>query len=142
VSDRIPSDHEAVETHRATIEPVGRTDRPRVVLPSDCDLSADDIAVLTLAGTQYHARVETTIDSDTVLTHAADNRRLARERDGENRLVEWIETADVSIGGSAHFDVISAGHQYGLRKPGRRVVYTAVDPPDSSLSAIAREFEE
>jgi hypothetical protein len=142
VSDRIPSDHEAVETHRATIESIGRTGRPRVVLPDDCDLSVDESIVLALDGTQYHARVESSLDSDAVVTHAADNRRLARERDGENRLATWVESADVSIGGSAHFDVIRSGHQYGLRTPGRRVVYTAIEQPDSSLSSIARKFEE
>lgn len=142
MSESIPSDHESVETHRVTIEPIGRTGRPRVVLPTECALSAGDVIVLTLDGTQYYTAVESSIDSDLVLTHAGDNRRLAREQDGENRLAEWVESAGVSIGGSAHFDAISPGHQYGLRTPGNRIVYTAIKQPDSSLSAIARDFEE
>jgi hypothetical protein len=137
VTERVPSDHDAVTTHRVPLEAVGRTGRPRVVLPADIDVSDGDVVVLALDGDDYFALVSTSIDGDSVLTHAADNRRLARERDGENRLGEWVESADVSLGGSAHLDVVTAGHQYGLRTPGRRVVYTASDPPSSSLSDIA-----
>jgi len=141
VSERIPSDHDAVSTHRVPLEAVGRTGRPRAVLPADIDVSDGDVAVLALDGEAYYALVTTSIDGDTVITHAADNRRLARERDGENRLAEWVADADVSLGGSAHLDVVTAGHQYGLRTPGTRVVYTARDPPSSSLSDIAEGLD-
>jgi len=36
---------------------------------------------------------------------------------------------------------VTPGFQYGLRRPGERVVYTALDPPASSLSDIARDVD-
>jgi len=141
MSDRVPSDHDAVDTHRVPIEAVGRTDRPRVVLPDAVGLSDGDVITLALDGDDYEARVETSLDGDRTVTHAADNRRLARERDGENRLAEWVADATVSLGGSAHLDVVTEGHQYGLRTPGTRVVYTATEAPDSSLSDIAGDLD-
>ena len=95
MSDRVPSDHDAVDTHRVAIEAVGRTGRPRVVLPEDTGLTDGDVATFALDGDDYEARVETSLDGDFVVTHVADNRRLARERDGENRLAEWVASGDV-----------------------------------------------
>jgi len=141
MSERVPSDHDSVDTHRVPIEAIGRTGRPRVVLPDDIGLSDGDILTLALDGENFEARVGTSLDGDVVLTHAADNRRLARERDGENRLAEWVTDGSVSVGGSAHLDVVTDGHQYGLRTPGTRVVYTATDAPDSSLSDIASDLD-
>jgi hypothetical protein len=137
MTERVPSDHDAVDTHRVTVEAVGRTGRPRVILPDEVALTDGDVVALGLDGEDVYGYVDTSIEGELVVTHAADNRRLARERDGENRLAEWVDSADVSLGGSVHFDVITTGHQYGLRTPGTRVVYTASDPPDSSLSDIA-----
>jgi len=141
MSERVPSDHEAVETHRVPIEAVGRTGRPRVVLPDDVGLDDGDAVGFALDGDDYEARVETSLDGDLVVTHVADNRRLARERDGENRLAEWVAGTSVTVGGSAHLDVVAEGHQYGLRTPGTRVVYTATEAPNSSLSDIASDID-
>ncbi|MFC6756951.1 MULTISPECIES: DUF7112 family protein [Haloarcula] len=141
MSERVPSDHDAVDTHRVAIEAVGRTGRPRVVLPDAVGLEDGDVVTLALDGDDYEARVETSLDGDLVVTHVTDNRRLARERDGENRLAEWVADATVSVGGSAHFDVVTECHQYGLRTPGKRVVYTATEAPDSSLSDIASDLD-
>ncbi len=142
VADRLPSDHEAVETRRVEVASVGRTDRPRIELPADLDVAAGDVIECVLDGEQYHARVETTLDGEPMLQHAADNRRLAREGDGENRLVEWFADSDCAIGGSVHLDVVTAGYTYGLRTPGSRVVYTATDSPDDSLASIADDLGE
>lgn len=141
MNERVPSDHEAVDTHRVPIEAVGRTGRPRVIFPDDVGLNDGDAVVLALDGDDYDARVETTLDGDLAVTHVADNRRLARERNGENRLAEWVEDTNVTVGGSAHLDVVTDGHQYGLRTPGTRVVYTATEAPDSSLSDIASNLD-
>ncbi|WP_254273066.1 DUF7112 family protein [Haloarcula marina] len=141
MSDRVPSDHEAVETHRVSLAAIGRTDRPRVHLPTALGLQDGDVVGFALDGDDFYAAVETTLDGDLSITHVADNRRLARERDGENRLVEWVADAAVSVGGSAHLDVVTAGQEYGLRTPGKRVVYTATDGPDSSLSDIAQDLD-
>ncbi|MFC6863578.1 hypothetical protein ACFQGE_08890 [Halomicroarcula sp. GCM10025817] len=141
MADRVPSDHDAVETHRVPIARVGRTDSPQVVLPDAVALEDGSVVRVALDGTQYHAAVERDIDGDRVLSHVADNARLAREREGENRLAEWVRDADVSLGGSAHFDVVTPGHEYGLRTPGTRVVYTTTERPNRSLSDIAESLD-
>jgi hypothetical protein len=142
VADRLPSDHEAVETRRVGISRVGRTDRPRVELPEDIDVAAGDVIECVLDGEGFYARVETTIEGQPMVQHAADNRRLARETEGENRLVEWFADSDCSLEGSVHLDIVTAGHTYGLRTPGSRVVYTATDTPDDSLASIAEDLDE
>lgn len=139
--DRVPSDHESVETHRVSVERIGRTDRPRIVVPDDVGLSDGDLVRFALGGDQYHALVETDLDGDLVVNHVADNRRLARERDGENRLTEWVADAGVSLGGSVHLDVVTRGSEYGLRTPGSRVVYATTDEPSSSLADIAENLD-
>lgn len=139
--DRVPSDHDAVDTHRVPVESVGRTDRPRVVLPDSLGLEAGDAVRFALDGERYHAVVGSTLDGDTVVSHIADNRRLAREGEGTNRLAEWIAESDVSLGGTAHLDVVTDGTEYGVRSPGTRVVYTTTEEPDSSLADIARDLD-
>ena len=141
MADRVPSDHETIETHRVPVESVGRTDRPRVVLPAGLGVADGDTLRLALNGDRYHAVVETNFDGEPVLSHVADNRRLARERAGTNRLAEWVAEGDVSLGGSAHLDVVTEGTEYGLRTPGKRVVYTVTGGPDASLSDIARDLD-
>jgi len=141
VADRLPSDHEAVETHRVPVESVGRTDRPKVELPDGIDVVEGDVVRLVLGGEEYHARVDAALDEELVVIHVADNARLAREGDGENRLAEWVDASAVTLGGSAHLDVVTAGYKYGLREPGKRVVYSATDAPDSSLADIARDLD-
>jgi hypothetical protein len=38
--------------------------------------------------------------------------------------------------------VLTEGYAYGLREPGKRVVYEPVERPDSSLADIAESLEE
>lgn len=142
MADRLPSDHDAVETHRVPIESVGRTDRPRIELPGELDIETGDVIECVLDGTSYHARVDSTIEGAPIVQHVTDNQRLAREGDGQNRLVEWFEASECTLGGSVHLDVVTAGYTYGLRTPGQRVVYTATDAPDDSLASIAENLEE
>jgi len=142
VPDRVPSDHATVETHRVPLESVGRTDRPQVRLPDGLDLSDGEVVRLALDGDTAHALVETDLDGDRVVRHAGDNPRVAREREPPDRLAEWVEDGTVSTGGTVHLDVVTAGHAYGLRTPGERVVYTATDGPDASLADIAGELDE
>jgi len=141
VADRIASDHESMTTFRAPLETVGRTDRVKVVLPPELDVVVDDVLELILDGTSYFARVESTLEADCVLRRATDNRRQAREADGENRLAAWVDDADVRVGGTVHLDVVTPGHAYGLRTPGTRVVYEATDPPADSLADIAADLD-
>ena len=141
MADRLPSDHDAVETHRATVSQVGRTGRPQVELPDAVSLAEGAAVRVVIDGDEYHGRVETTLDGTRVFRRVADNARLAREAEGENRLAEWFDGLSVAFGGSVHFDVVTPGHKYGLRTPGARVVYTATDGPDESLADIARDLE-
>lgn len=127
---------------RATVSQVGRTGRPQVELPESLTLDDGDTVRIVLDGETYHSRVETTLDGSRVIRRVADNARLVREGEGENRLVTWIDDTDVPFGGSVLLDVVTDGYIYGLRTPGTRVVYTAIDAPSSSLSDIARSIEE
>ncbi|QSG06791.1 DUF7112 family protein [Halapricum desulfuricans] len=137
MADRIASDHEAVQTHRITLGTAGRTSRPELELPESIDASDGDVVRLTLDGRACYALVEAGLDGTARLRGAFENARLAREGDGENRLLEWIDDSGVKPGRSLLLDVLSTGYHYGLREPGQRVVYTVLEPPKGSLSDIA-----
>jgi len=141
MADRIASDHEAVETHRMTLGTAGRTSRPKLELPETIEAGDGDVVRITLDGQAYHARVESGLDGTLVVRGAFDNARLARSDEGENRLIEWVEDADVEPGRSLLLDVLHDGYHYGLREPGQRVVYTVREPPKGSLSDIAESLE-
>ena len=143
--DRVPSDHDAVRTIRATLERVGRTDRPKVTVPAeaaDC-LPDEDVIRLSLDGTTTHAQVEQDFDGVPEIRGAFDSPSLAREPgEGTDRLAEWADDRDVSVGGSVLLDVVTSGYTYGLRAPGERAIYEATDPPSDSLASIARDIED
>jgi hypothetical protein len=139
--DRVPSDHPSVRTYRAEIARSGGTRRPCVrPVESVPDLADGDLIRLVLDGTITHARV--VVDATgLVLRGAYDNRRLARDPGtAENRLVEWVERSDREIGSAVDLDEIDPGHLYGLREPGDRAVYEAVETPDDSLASIAENL--
>lgn len=142
---RIPSDHDSIETCRATVERVGRTDRLKVALPSDAagDLDAGDVVRLVLDGTTYHTRVETDFDGNYEFRGAFQSPTLARDPDADrDNLPDWLSDAGIDAGGSVLVDVVTAGVQYGLRAPGTRTVYEAADQGNDDLASIARDLEE
>lgn len=141
MTEKIASDHDAVETHRASLAAVGRTDRVQVALPENLSLDREDVIWLALDGEGGYARVAETLDGQPVIRHVATNRRQAREGDGDDRLGPWVDHAGLSPGDSIHLDVIEAGVAYGLRTPGTRVVYAPPGRPDASLADIARDLE-
>jgi hypothetical protein len=141
VTERVPSDHPSVTTHRAHLERSGGTRRPCLRVPEAAALDADDVVRLVLDGHEYHA-VVTGDSRGLVVRSAHDNRRMARERDGENRLVEWASQADRGPGDAVEVDEVVPGTLYGVRVPGHRAVYTATEAPRDSLSAIAESLEE
>jgi hypothetical protein len=141
VAERLPSDHDAVESRRGELTRVGRTDRPQVELPSDVAVAPGEILRVALDGTAYSAQVEETLGGTPVVRHVADNDRLARERAGTDRLAEWVQTADVTVGNAVAVDIVTEGYMYGIRTPGQRAVYTATEPPDSSLADIAADLD-
>jgi hypothetical protein len=142
VSERVPSDHPSVTTYRAHLERSGGTRRPCLRFPDAVasHVTAGDVVRLVLDGEEYHATV-TGDTSGLVLRGAYDNRRRARERDGPNRLVEWVDAAGKSTGDAVELDEVDAGALYGLRVPGVRAVYSVTETPRDSLSAIAERLE-
>lgn len=140
MSEWIPSDHDAVDSHRVRVEGVGRTDRPAVPIPEAVDLSAGDRCIVSLAGTETYAVVESDFDGQPRITSVAASRSTAGSH--TDRLADWLETAGIETGRSVRLDVITPGYKIGLRAPGATVRYRTRDPPDRSLAEIAREYSE
>ncbi|MFD1587992.1 hypothetical protein ACFR9U_13475 [Halorientalis brevis] len=142
--ERVPSDHDAVDTHRATVERVGRTDRHKVVVPDAAAdaVPSDEVVQVVFDEQTYHARVEQDLDGVPVFKGAYDTPTLARSPgDGENRLAEWVAGTSVAVGDSVLLDVVTDGFKFGLRAPGERAVYEATEPPNDSLASIARDLD-
>ena len=143
MGDRVPSDHDSVQSHRVTVESVGRTDRLRVALPESLSVDPGAVVRLSFDGDDHHTQVEETLDGSLALSGAYANARLARDPDGsENRLAAWLAETGRAAGQSVLLDVLASGGHYGLREPGSRVVYTVREPPSESLSDIAEGLGE
>ena len=141
--DRVASDHPSVRTLRGRLERVGRTRRPAVRI-DDGDLGVDDptgVVRVVIGGEEYAGRLVT--DGDGVaLRGAFDNPRLARDPGSSpDRLGEWVDREGIDFGRSVLVDVVIEGYRYGLRLPGDRAVYEAVEPPSTSLRDIARGID-
>lgn len=145
MTDRVSSENASVETVRATLASAGATGRPRIAVPEEAAdrFPADELVTLVLGAKVYHARIDLALDDSLEIRGAYDNRRLAREADGENRLVEWAEREGVDVGRSVLLDVVEAGELYGVRRPGTNAVYELPGSSrDDSLSAIAERTRE
>lgn len=142
MADRIASDHPSVTTVDATVERAGRTDRPKLVLPSDAAslFPDDDVVRVVLDGTK-RARLAWSFDDEPEIRGVYDTPDQARDRQGENRLPDWLDSQGLDFARTVHVDVIEEEFEYGLRAPGQRRVYEATEAPDSGLSAIARDIE-
>ncbi|WP_254824036.1 DUF7112 family protein [Haloglomus halophilum] len=142
--ERIANDNDAVRTVRATLERVGRTDRPRIDLP-DGERDAfpvGEVVRVALDGRTRHARVHRGLDDGLELRALYDNPRQARTGDGEDRLPAWVADRDLAFGRSVLVDVVDEGFFYGVRAPSESAVYEVPDRPDDGLAAIARDLEE
>lgn len=144
MSNRLPSDSEAVDTARAELVRLGSARRQGIRLPEAAsnELAAGDAIRLVFDGTEHHA----IIAEDTrglLIRGAYDNTRLARSTgEGENRLAEWLGELGRESGNSIEFDTVVDGEQYGLRAPGERAIYTVTQGPRSSLASIAEDLDE
>lgn len=140
---RVSSENASIETIRATLASAGATGRPRVAAPDDhADaFPTDEVVTLVLGGKERYARVDLALDDTKEIRGAYDNRRIAREADGENRLVEWTDAVGLDVGRSVLVDVVVPGECYGLRNPGETAVYEVPDTPKSSLDDIAKSLE-
>lgn len=142
MTDALPSDHPVVDSHRVELDAVGSTGRPQLVLPAKLSCDPGDSVRLSIEGTQTHAEVVSTLRGDPGIRGAYANRRLARTGDGENLLADWLDESGHGPGSTLVLDVLTEGYAYGLREPGKRVVYEPVERPDSSLADIAESLEE
>jgi hypothetical protein len=140
VTERVPSDHAALDSHRVNLETVGRTGRPRIPLPDALNHTAEDILRLSLEGREAHAQVTADLRGESGIESAYPDAQLARAGEGENRLTAWVGRHGLTAGDPLLVDVVTPGYQYGLRRPGERVVYDAVEAPDDDLSDIAEQF--
>ena len=142
MSDRLPSDHAAVESHRVHLDRVGRTSRPRVPVPAAVDVAVGDVIRVSLEGTSYHAQIAEALDGTPDIRGAFDNARLARTPgEGDDHFQPWTESVGLGVGDPVLVDVVTPGYKLGIRRPGERVVYDATDAPSSSLSDIARDLD-
>jgi len=140
-TDRVPSDHDTVESHRIHLDEVGRTGRLQLPLPAELACAEDDVISVCFDGSPHFARISTTLDSAPAIQDAFIDRGLARTRDGEDELTPWMRESGLSAGDPLLLDVLTPGYAYGLRLPGERVVYGPPEQPDTSLTAIARSIE-
>ena len=142
MADRVGGDHPSVTTLRGELGRRGGTRRPAVeVSPDDRDaLPTGGTVRLVVDGRERLAPV-----GEHGLTRAFlgayDNARLARERDGPNRLAEWVEERGLEFGRSVLVDVVEPGEVYGLRAPGEEAVYEVERGPAESLRRIAEDLE-
>lgn len=140
--DRVASDHPSVTTVRGTLVRRGGTRRPAVALPTEDrgTLPADGPVRLVVDGTERHASIASD-GGRRLLAGAYDNPRLARERDGTDRLAEWVAEQSVDFGRSVLVDVLATAELYGLRLPGEEAVYEVEHGPADSLRRIAEDLE-
>ena len=130
---------DGVETVRATIVESGSLDRPKVSVPDGT--MPEGVVRVDADGATYHAPVAIDVDGDLELRGLYDNARMARVRDGENRLREWVDDQGLAPGRTVLVDVVVEGEQYGLRAPGDSAVYRVVESPDDDLASIAEDVD-
>ena len=130
---------DGVDTARAEIVESGALDRPKVRLPDGT--APEGVVRVDADGSTYHAPVTVSLDGDLELRGLYDNARMARERDGDNRLAAWVDENGLAPGRTVLVDVVVDGQQYGLRAPGEEAVYRVVDSPDNDLASIAEDLD-
>ena len=142
MTDALPSDHPSMVSHRVTLQAVGSTNRPQLVLPDQVACDPGEYIRLTVDGTRAHATVTETLRGERAVPGAYENRRVARTGEGTDILGEWLREHGYGPGRTVVLDVLTEDYAYGVRKPGARVVYHPVDKPNSSLADIARSLDE
>ncbi|MFB6299688.1 MAG: hypothetical protein ABEH65_05450 [Halobacteriales archaeon] len=142
MSHRVASDHASVDTVRGTLARQGGTHRLRIVFPAETAerFPTGETIRFVIDGHTRHAHVDLDIEGCPEIRGAYDTPRFAREQEGPNRLAEWIDATGLTLGRAVLVDVIVDDVQYGLREPGERAVYTAVDPPSNDLTDIAADL--
>lgn len=142
--NRVPSDHDSVDTVRARLVRAGRTDRPRVAVPAeDAHRFPEEVVRLVVDGTERFTRPTESLSGDGLeLRGAFETPDGARERsDGVDHLPDWQDAHGVEFEGAVLVDVVDEGYRYGLRAPGERQLYDA-GGGDDGLQDLARDLLE
>lgn len=141
MGERVASENPSVRTLRGRLGRRGGTRRPAVELPAEEreQLPADGTVRLVIDGATRFAPVGDRGETRAFFG-AYDNARLARDRDGTDRLGEWVDERALDFGRSIAVDVVEPGEVYGLRVPGEDTVYEVEAPPDASLRRIAEDL--
>ena len=140
--DRIPADHDAIESYRVHLETVGGTNRLQLPIPRSVESQSGDTCYLSLSGRPTYALIDDALTGEPVIRGSYSNRRIARERDGENLFRTWLGDRNLSSGNPVVFDVLSNGFSYGVRVPGEQVIYEPPRDRNTSLADIAKSLEE
>jgi len=141
VTDRVPSDNPSVDSYGVTLDSVGSTNRPQLVLPTELCCERGDFVRLVTDEDRAHAEVVSALDGSHAIRAAYSDRAAARHGDGPDLLGCWLDEHDVGPGDTLVIDVLTEGYAYGLREPGDRVIYEPPRRPDASLSDIAESLE-
>ena len=134
---RLSSD--GLETIHLTIVESGALDRLKLSVPDGA--MPDGVVRVDVGRSTYHAPVEVGLDGNLELRGLYDNARMARERDGQNHLEDWVADNGLEAGRTVLLDVVVEGAQYGLRAPGEDAVYRVVERPDDDLAVIAEDVD-
>ena len=141
--DRVASDHPSVRTLDGTLVSHGPGSRAAVELADGGSIPTGEVIRLVVDGTERFAQPGSFAGGTVRLSGAFDTPEYARSpADRTNRLREWLDRTELTIGRTVHVDVVDEGFKYGLRAPGERVVYDVPETPDDSLASIAAELED
>ncbi len=142
MADRVSSDHPSVRTVRATCTETPTGSRLEIPADDRDAFSADTVVRVVVDGDELFAQIERALTSDDLSipgVYATPDQ--ARERNGTDQLVAWIDDNSISAGSSVLVDVVEPDFLYGLRTPGSTAYYDAREPPSDSLSSIAEDLE-
>jgi len=141
MGERVASDNQAIDSLRGRHVRRGGTRRPAVAVPTDQQdiLPTGGTVRVIVDGTTRFAPVGARGDTRAILG-AYDNARRAREREGTDRLAEWVAARELELGRSVAVDVLEPGEAFGLRVPGEDAVYEVDAGPADSLRRIAEDL--
>ncbi len=144
--DRVPSEHDVIDSYAGEIVPHGPRRRLAVAVPSSVPLPTGDVIRLRLPSdtTTYFARPEAFADTDRRRLSGAFHTPDAARTPGtaDNCLRAWLANTDLGIGRTIYIDVIEPGFKYGLRGPGDRLLYTLPNQSNSGLNDIATRLQQ
>ncbi|QLG49273.1 DUF7112 family protein [Natrinema halophilum] len=144
MADRIASDHPSVQTIRSTCTETATGVKLEVPADERDSFPVDEVVRVVLDGDELFARIERALTGDELsipgVYEMPDGAR--NPSDATDRLTSWIDDHDVPANGSVLIDIVEPEFLYGCRAPGETAYYDAREPPNDSLSEIAKDLEE